>query len=70
MISSYLVQIQLSILHGRLAQLARALARQARGHWFESSIAHIYNDLRQPSYLPRTQGVSRLYQILQAVTNR
>ncbi len=26
---------------GRLAQLARALARQARGHWFESSIAHI-----------------------------
>ncbi len=27
--------------HGRLAQLARALARQARGHWFESSIAHI-----------------------------
>ena len=25
---------------GRLAQLARALARQARGHWFESSIAH------------------------------
>ena len=25
---------------GRLAQLARALARQARGHWFEPSIAH------------------------------
>ena len=25
---------------GRLAQLVRALARQARGHWFESSIAH------------------------------
>ena len=28
---------------GRLAQLARALARQARGHWFESSIAHQLN---------------------------
>ncbi len=27
--------------YGRLAQLARALARQARGHWFKSSIAHI-----------------------------
>ena len=25
---------------GRLAQLARALARHARGHWFKSSIAH------------------------------
>jgi hypothetical protein len=25
---------------GRLAQLARALASHARGHWFESSIAH------------------------------
>ena len=25
---------------GRLAQLVRALALQARGHWFESSIAH------------------------------
>src|SRR5210317_719872 len=25
---------------GRLAQLARALARQARGHWFKSSNAH------------------------------
>ncbi len=25
---------------GRLAQLVRALARQARGHWFEPSIAH------------------------------
>ena len=24
---------------GRLAQLARALARHARGHWFKSSIA-------------------------------
>ena len=25
---------------GRLAQLARALAWHARGHWFESSTAH------------------------------
>ena len=25
---------------GRLAQLVRALASHARGHWFESSIAH------------------------------
>jgi hypothetical protein len=25
---------------GRLAQLVRALARHAKGHWFESSIAH------------------------------
>ena len=28
------------VMNGRLAQLARALARQARGHWFKSSIAH------------------------------
>ena len=25
---------------GRLAQLVRALARQARGQWFESTVAH------------------------------
>ncbi len=41
MISSILARNQHYVLHGRLAQLARALARQARGHWFESSIAHI-----------------------------
>ena len=27
-------------INGRLAQLVRALARHARGHWFESSTAH------------------------------
>jgi hypothetical protein len=26
--------------HGRLAQLVRALASHARGHWFKSSIVH------------------------------
>ena len=31
--------IQYLVVVGRLAQLVRALARQARGHWFESSIA-------------------------------
>ncbi len=29
--------------YGRLAQLARALALQARGHRFESYIAHHYS---------------------------
>ena len=32
--------LEITVSGGRLAQLARALARQARGHWFESSIAH------------------------------
>ena len=41
MISLHLVRNQHYVFQGRLAQLARALARQARGHWFESSIAHI-----------------------------
>ena len=33
--------------YGRLAQLARALARQARGHWFKSSIAHHLTSARE-----------------------
>ncbi len=70
MISLHLVRNQHYVFQGRLAQLARALARQARGHWFESSIAHIINDLRQLSSLPCTQGVSRLYQTLQAVVKQ
>ncbi len=44
---------------GRLAQLARALARHARGHWFESSIAQLVTPARSlvrftpPSRHPR-----------------
>ena len=34
---------RLLVFSGRLAQLVRALARQARGHWFESSIAHLFS---------------------------
>ena len=37
---------------GRLAQLARAPARQAGGHWFEPSIAH--------HGLEETTGLSRV----------
>jgi hypothetical protein len=35
---------------GRLAQLVRALARQARGHWFEPSIAHSLKPFVATSY--------------------
>ena len=31
---------KIDVLTGRLAQLVRALASHARGHWFKSSIAH------------------------------
>ncbi len=34
-------ELKTARISGRLAQLVRALARQARGHWFESSIAHL-----------------------------
>ena len=43
-------------LDGRLAQLARAPARQAGGHWFESSIAHHYNDLQERSKSAQLNG--------------
>ncbi len=43
---------------GRLAQLVRALARQARGHWFESSIAHFsVKHLRIHSQVCEARGV-------------
>jgi hypothetical protein len=46
---------------GRLAQLVRALARQARGHWFEPSIAHckrvVDRRCQRPFFLVR----ARLY---------
>ena len=32
--------VKLELLSGRLAQLVRALARHARGQWFESTTAH------------------------------
>jgi hypothetical protein len=34
---------QFKIEYGQLAQLVRAFARHAKGHWFESSIAHKSN---------------------------
>ena len=46
---------------GRLAQLARALARHARGHWFESSTAHgqIYTIAKTIGYFERSRQTSR-----------
>ena len=39
----FTLKVKLSLLNtGRLAQLVRVLARHARSHWFESSIAHDY----------------------------